>query len=123
MTSSARRRLDRGSHRILETTRQRALRLVAREIDQQLERAYRDAARRMIAELGIHASEEDVARSLRRHFPPEQAIADAIGPALRQAARDGQDGARETLRLIEGGAEGHRPFGASPRRRTTPDAS
>lgn len=123
MTSSAQRRLDRGSRRIHETTRARALRLVTRQVEPALERAYRDAARRMIAELGIRATEDEVVESLRRHLPPEQAIADAIGPALRHAAREGEGGARQTLQLIEGGEQGHRPFVASRSPRTTRDAS
>lgn len=119
MTSSAQRRLDRGARRIHENTRARALRLVARQVEPALERTYRETARRMIAELGIRASEDQVVESLRRHLPPEQAVADAIGPALRQAAREGQDGARQTLQLIEGGEQGHRPFVASRSPRTT----
>lgn len=113
MTSSARRRIDRGSQRIHETTRARSLRLVERVIAPQIEARYRRAARELIAELGGQVSEEQVMRALRRLMPTEAELVEIITPALRQAARDGQEGARATLRLIEGGAEGHRPFEAS----------
>lgn len=124
MSSSAQRRLDRGSRRIHDNARRHGLRVLARQVEPKIEQLYRDAARNMIAELGIHASEAEVVATLRRHLPPEQAIADAITPALLTAATGGRDGARRTLELIQGGRQdGDRPFAGSPSQTETPDAS
>lgn len=122
--TSAQRRLDRASRRIHESTRRHGLRLLARHVEPRIEQLYRDAARRMIAELHIDASEDEVVAVLRRHLPPEEAIADAIAPALTAAATSGRDGARRTLELIQGGRQDtDRPFAASASPTETSNAS
>lgn len=124
MTTSAQRRLDRGTRRIHEAARQRALRLVVREVEPQIEARYRRAARELAEELGGAATEEQVMRSLRRLMPTEAELVELITPALRAATTSGREGATASLRLIEGGQQdGARPFGASRSPTRTPDAS
>lgn len=123
MSSSPQRRLDRASRRIVETTRRHALRVVVREVEPQIEARYRRAAQRIVERLGGVLTEAEVLEALRAEMPTESELVALIRPALERAVREGRDGAVQTLRLIEGGAQGHRPFveSASPTR--PPDAS
>lgn len=124
MTTSAQRRLDRGTRRIHEAARQRALRLVVREVEPQIEARYRRVAQRLVARLRGVLTEDEIVEALRAEMPTEAELVELITPALRAATTSGREGATASLRLIEGGQQdGSRPFGASRSPTRTPDAS